>query len=139
MKRWLGLWHPSKQRLHTWLLTGEPDGVGVHVERCERCAERLEALDETEPVFDVDRPSPLRQALTSMFAPPDDLGDRVVEQVTRRSRGGDELALLAGLFSIGVETAQLMLEPDGGQDRVADPAEPTRPSGTTDPPEEDLT
>ena len=123
MKRRIGLWHPSKQRLRAWLLTGDPGGVGAHVEQCERCAERLEALDESEPVFALDSPSPLRQALTSLLAPPDGLNDRVVEQVTLRTRPDGELALLAGLFAIGVETAQLMFDPGDDQHRADGPGD----------------
>ena len=113
----LDFWHPSNERLRTWLLTGEPNGVGVHVEQCERCAARLEQLDESEPVLLPDDRSSLRQTLDALLAPPADLSDRVVHGVTARSGVDPELALLAGLFTIGVETARLMIEPDSGQDR----------------------
>lgn len=110
MRRRLDLWHPSSKRLHRWLDTGEPNGVGEHVEGCRRCADRLEEIDEATPLT-LDGPNPLRQALTELIAPPPDLNDRVLRGVEARGRAEREMMLIAGLFSIGVETAQLLFEP----------------------------
>ncbi|MDJ0768608.1 MAG: hypothetical protein QNJ12_07425 [Ilumatobacter sp.] len=115
MRRRLGLFHPSTHRLRQWLATGAPEGVGDHVEQCERCADRLEELDDAE-LEAGDMPSTLQHVLASVLAPPDDLSERVLQGVAVRSRADEELRLLGSLFSIGVETAQLMLDPELGQD-----------------------
>lgn len=117
--RWrFDLFHPSSSRLREWLETGEPVGVGEHVEHCDKCADRLEHLDEGDPLLLSLEPSaPLRQALTTAFSPPEDLNERVLRSVARRSRADEELQLFAGLFSIGIETARLMIDTDASQDR----------------------
>lgn len=112
MRRRLDLWHPSDDRLRHWLDTGEPDGVGEHVDRCVRCADRLEEIDSQVPTpLSLDGPSLLRQALTEWISPPPDLNDRVLQGVVARHRAEREMMLIAGLFSVGVETAQLLLDP----------------------------
>ncbi len=110
--RWLDFWHPSNNRLRAWLDTGDPVGVGAHVEQCERCADRLVELDGDLDADELDSSSSLRQALTTLLAPPDDLPQRVLDGVERRARGGDDLRLLGEMFSIGIETAQLMFDHD---------------------------
>jgi hypothetical protein len=120
--RWLDFWHPSNHRLRVWLDTGGPAGVGEHVEQCERCADRLVEFDSELHADELETPSSsLRQALTALLAPPDDLPQRVLDGVESRARGGDDLRLLGEMFSIGIETAQLMFvsdddhtHPDGG-------------------------
>lgn len=106
-----GLFHPSRSRLREWLDTGAPAGVGEHVERCDTCADRLEEIDQADPApTTFDGSGPLRAALAELIAPPDDLTDRVLIGLDGRRRAERELALFAGLFSIGIETAQLMIE-----------------------------
>lgn len=117
MRRGFDLRHPSGARLRTWLDTGAPAGVGEHVEGCERCADRLEAIDQTDArdVAD-DEPVSLRQVLTELVSPPADLPNRVLRGVERRQRAEREMMLFAGLFSIGVETAHVLLDhPANGQ------------------------
>lgn len=117
--RWrFDLLHPSNTRLRAWLETGEPDGVGEHVEQCERCADRLEQLDDDDVVVEGGTGGALGQALSSALSPPTDLRERVMRGVANRSRVDEELQLFAGLFSIGIETARLMIEPDVHQDRA---------------------
>lgn len=120
--RWrFDLLHPSAGRLREWLETGEPEGVSEHVEHCERCADRLEHLANDDPiVLSLEPSAPLRQALSAALSPPDDLNERVLQGVSRRSRSGEELQLFAGLFSIGFETARLMIDTDVSQDRADD-------------------
>ncbi len=120
--RWrFDLRHPSTTRLREWLETGEPAGVGEHVEQCERCANRLEHIDGDESIAPSLEPTaPLRQALSAALSPPDDLNERVLRGVARRSRVDEELRLFAGLLSIGIETARLMIETDVDQDRNHD-------------------
>lgn len=115
--RWrLDFLHPSTGRLRAWLETGEPEGVGEHVEHCERCADRLEQLDSVDELDAAD-PAPLRQALAAALNPPDDLNERLLQGVANRNRAGEDLQLFAGLFSIGFETARLMIDTDVHQDR----------------------
>lgn len=127
MSRLRGLGHPSRSRLHEWLNTGAPRGVGDHIDQCERCADRLEAIDlEDEPVR-LDGSASLREVLGEIVAPPDDLGDRILHGIERRSRVERELSLITGLLSIGVETAQLMFDadqPNGSASRRPGDTEP---------------
>lgn len=112
MRRNAGLFHPSRARLREWLDTGGPAGVGDHVERCDRCADRLEQIDQSDPLpLSLDGPGALQAGLRELIRLPDDLVDRVLTGIDSRRRAERELALLAGLFSIGVETAQLMVAP----------------------------
>jgi len=114
--RLFDLWHPSSNRLGVWLDTGDPSGVGEHVEQCERCADRLVELDGEPQTAESDTPSAsLRQMLTTLLAPPDDLPQRILDGVESRRDGGDDLRLLGEMFSIGIETAQLMFLTDDDQ------------------------
>jgi hypothetical protein len=84
------------------------------------CADRLEEIDRDDrPSAQSDAPSSLRLALNELIAPPDDLVDRVLSGVDGRLRAERELALIAGLFSIGIETAQLLLDPGIAHDSPA--------------------
>ncbi len=129
MSRMRGLGHPSRSRLQEWLNTGEPLGVGSHIEHCERCADRLEAIDlENEPLR-LDGSRSLRDALGELVAPPADLSGRILHGIERRSRADRELSLLAGLLSIGVDTARLMFDtnaPNGLEDQRLDDTEPNQ-------------
>lgn len=105
--------HPSNAKLLRWLETGETGKVRDHVESCERCADRLLVLDSDQSN---DAQAPERRArrerlaelLSAMYSAPDDLNDRVVEGVERRSKGERELALFAGLMAVGFDTARLV-------------------------------
>ena len=127
MSRVRGLRHPSQARLQEWLNTGTPPGVGEHIEQCERCADRLEAIDLEDEALRPDGSTSLREVLGELVAPPDDLGDRIMHGIERRSRVERELSLLTGLLSIGVETAQLMFDadqPNGSASRRPGETEP---------------
>ena len=115
--------HPSTSKLRVWLETGEPVGVGEHVEHCDRCADRLEHLEVDDPVsFSLEPPAPLRQMLSAALSPPEDLSERVLRSVERRGRREEELQLFAGLFSIGFETARLMIDTEVSQDHHGEPS-----------------
>ena len=105
------LFHPSHSRLLKWLETGGPVGVGEHVDQCLTCADRLEHIDLLEDSVAKPDANPLRLALSQLVAPPDDLVDRVLSGVDGRLRAEREMSLITGLFAIGVETAQLLLDP----------------------------
>lgn len=134
MMRWLDFWHPSNGRLREWLESGDPAGVGEHVEQCERCADRLVELDRDLYADEPDAPSSLRHALTVLLAPPDDLPQRVIDGLESRARRGDDLWLLGEMFSIGIETAQLMFDSDQPHTDGHVHEEPTaRPRSVDDP------
>lgn len=111
MRRTVDLFHPSTNRLRVWLDTGAPEGVGTHVEQCERCAAKLEDIAESAAT-DLDEIGSFQAALTALLEPPDDLSERVARGVVQRQHADRELSLLVGLFSIGVETTQLMIDPE---------------------------
>lgn len=114
MRRISDLLHPSTARLRRWLDTGETSGVAEHVDHCDRCADRLLELDASDVAVDRQGASTLQSAFLETIVPPPDLNQRVLTGVARRQQSERDLALLAGLFSIGVETAQLLLEGDAG-------------------------
>lgn len=104
--------HPSQNDLSTWLETGGPDEVTAHVDQCERCANALERIandDEQSNESATVGGRRLTQALAALWEAPADLQTRVIERVDDRIRAEKDLAVLAGLFTIGVETAQLMV------------------------------
>lgn len=112
--------HPSQAQLATWLETGGPDDVTAHVDQCERCAnslERIDGQDEQSGASTTAGGRRLAQALSALWEAPADLQTRVIERVDSRVRAEKDLAVLAGLFTIGVETAQLMI-PGGPESSV---------------------
>lgn len=123
--------HPGDTALVRWLDTGGPARVDDHVATCERCAERLEHLEQLDRADE--RPS-LGEALAALFAAPVDLGERVLHGIEQRSRTEQELVLLSGLFGVAVETGKLVVAPDEpeprrpGRPRTAHPRHPERPS-----------
>ncbi len=64
--------------------------------------------------------STLQSAFLVTIVPPSDLNEHVLNGVAKRQQSERDLALLAGLFSIGVETAQLLLEGDAAAAREDD-------------------
>lgn len=105
--------HPSKSKLVHWLESGETGKVGDHVEQCERCADQLLVLDRDESTAEANperraRRERLAEMLSALYTAPDDLNERVVDGVERRSKGERELALFAGLMAVGVDTARLV-------------------------------
>lgn len=113
--------HPSQAQLRQWLDTGGPDEVTAHVDQCERCANALEGIANEG---DAAEPTPamsgrLAQAMSTLWEAPADLQSRVIERVDNRMRAENDLAVIAGLLTIGVETAQLMIpgQPSGARRR----------------------
>lgn len=94
------VFHPSAKRLAAWLDTGESSDVDRHVQTCPRCADRLERLAGVLPN--------LRDALLSALAVPEDLEATLLAGVAERTRRRGELELLAGMFSLPVETLRAM-------------------------------
>lgn len=126
------LFHPSNRRLRTWLDTGATRRVTQHVETCERCADRLEQLDQVERARTAGRGRmPIGDALRALLVTPDDLTLRVTDGLQTWRNGNQDLELFAELFSIGMDTARLVTPPaapnvrgDAAPDGDSDPADP---------------
>ncbi len=97
--------HPSTSKLRSWL-DGEMTDPKVdgHIDTCERCASRLEDLASPE--------APLAVALSIIFAPPDGLVPRLNTGIDARLRNRADLALLAGMLGLPVQTAKLLFDED---------------------------
>ncbi len=104
MKR--SLWHPSKRRLTAWLEGGD-DSIESHLADCERCATRLEDLSQPSPS--------IRDALSTMLAPPDDLQPRLRAGISRRMQAREDMRLLVELMGLPWQTARA-ISPDGDTD-----------------------
>jgi hypothetical protein len=101
MRRWI---HPSRARLTAWLETGGPDKVDQHVENCDRCAAKLEAIETPGPT--------LAFALREVLEPPANLAERMNLHVEAALRRREEFMLLAGLLGIPFETARIVMMPN---------------------------
>ncbi len=121
MSRRLSFSHPNRKRLQAWLdapeaLADDADefaAITRHVESCERCAARLEALALDD---DLDAPPDpeLAAAIRDIYEPPADLTDRVVTRVAERERADREVSLFLGLFGIAKDAVELFLPPAEG-------------------------
>ncbi len=100
------LWHPSKRRLSTWLEHGD-ESIESHLSDCEHCATRLEDLSQPSPS--------IRDALSTMLAPPDDLQPRLRAGISRRMQAREDMRLLVELMGIPWQTAQA-ISPNGNPD-----------------------
>jgi len=120
MRRIFDVLHPSTARLRRWLDTGETSGIAEHVDQCDRCADRLLELDSSDAAVDAEAANLLQSAFLETIVPPPDLNERVLTSVAKRQQTERDLALLAGLFSIGVETAQLLLDGEAGAESEDD-------------------
>ncbi len=95
--------HPSKQELANWLLATDSGAeVDAHVAVCDRCAERLEQLEESAT------PS-ISDQLAELLEPPPDLTERLERRVIARLDSRQVLGVLADLFGAGLETSRLLL------------------------------
>lgn len=97
--------HPSASKLRGWLehdLTSP--AIDAHIDTCDRCAARLEDLAAPE--------APLAVALSAVFAPPDGLVPRLNTGIDARLRNRADLALLAGMLGLPMQTAKLLFDED---------------------------
>lgn len=78
--------------------------IGAHVERCERCAARLEAM--ADPAL------PLAAALREALHPPADLAPRLGAGIAAKLQARADLALLGDLLSTSWRTARLLATDD---------------------------
>jgi hypothetical protein len=129
--------HPTRKRLVAWLerddvaFTGRDgeragDSVTAHVERCSRCADRLEELsgepDRSEPLGDE-----IGIALRDVYEPPAGINDRVLRAIDERKRADEEMSLFLGLLSIATDAAELLLpDADRTKSKTSDENRRTR-------------
>lgn len=91
--------HPSKRRLAAWLEHGDAD-IDEHIDTCERCATKIEALSKPTP--------PIGDALRAMLEPPPDLQPRLRTGIARKLQAQDDLEFLLGFVSLPWGTVQAM-------------------------------
>lgn len=105
--------HPNREQLLAWLngVSADDSVITMHVDQCDRCAERLNELAELGDDSAVD--DELATAIREVYEPPEDLNSRVLEKIDERERTDREVNLLLGLFAIGKDAADLMMPPDG--------------------------
>ncbi len=95
--------HPSSRELGRWL-SGDEGGaeIDAHLAVCDRCAARLQAMDDT-PELEIS------EQLTTLLAPPPDLTDRLERRVAAKLDTRRVLGVMADLFGVGFETGKLLL------------------------------
>ncbi len=94
--------HPSDDKLVQWLESGRPRRVGRHVEECDVCMERLEAVSDLD--------GGLITELESASAPPADLHARTTGGVSDRLAAEEALASVLDLFTVPWRTATTILD-----------------------------
>lgn len=98
--------HPADPVLLEWLDATAGDDVASHIEGCDVCADRLEALLGEDH---------LDEALELLLAPPIGLEKRVTSKVQRRLSGRADMDLFTDLLGIGSATVKLIMDPEGPQ------------------------
>ena len=93
--------HPHDDDLVKWLETERPSRVGRHVESCEACMERVDTLSDL---------GGLVSGLARVSAPPGDLHARTTGGVHGRLAAEESVGAFLDLFSIGWQTAAVMLD-----------------------------
>lgn len=95
--------HPRDDLLLRWLESGRPRRVGRHVEECDVCMARLEAVSDLD--------GGLLSDLESASAPPSDLHTRTTGEVADRLAAEEALASVLELFAVPWRTATSILDP----------------------------
>lgn len=91
--------HPSDQQVRQWLDTGVPRELDAHIGACDQCTALADRLS-TETIADRFR---------RFLAPPDDFEGRIAWRVEMALSRWEALEVMAGMFSIGLQTAGLMI------------------------------
>lgn len=91
--------HPSEHDIQRWLDTGKPAGVDQHVSSCDTCAATADRLSG-EPVV---------ERLRKFLAAPEGFEDRVARRVDVALSRWDALETLAGMFTVGLHAAGIMI------------------------------
>lgn len=93
--------HPSRKRLEAWLAGTAPE-LDDHVDTCERCADRLEALASPGPS--------LGDALRRALAPPSGLAPRLTSGIARKMQTRQDLSTVVDLMGLPIHTARALSE-----------------------------
>ncbi len=106
--------HPNRQQLASWL-NGENENLDEHIDTCEKCAGRLDKLDNeilgnVEPIT-----ADLRPALLTLLQPPADLHERISERITERLQDRSDADLFGSLLGIPIEASRIFLEPKNSE------------------------
>lgn len=99
--------HPSVRRLQRWL-DGLDDDLDRHLATCERCADRLEALESGDTTF--------KQPLLELLTPPDEVTERLRGGIDERMRSREDLTLITELFGLPIRAARVMTSTGQGDD-----------------------
>lgn len=94
--------HPTRRRLSAWLEHGDPD-LDEHIDGCDRCAAKIEALSKPTP--------PIGDALRAMLEPPPDLQPRLRTGIARKLQAQSDAEFLLSFFNLPWSTAQAMSQP----------------------------
>jgi len=102
------LGHLSKRRLQAWVDGSTDPRADAHLERCERCSGRVEAL---EPVPDTE----LRNLLTAELAPPSEMLARLEARVREEVGRTSELEVIGELFTLSLRTLRVLIGDNAAQ------------------------
>lgn len=95
--------HPNDDVLARWLESGKPARVARHIESCDPCLERLDALSVLA--------DGVRSGLDDASAPPVDLHARTAGGVHGRLAAEEAAAAFVELFALPWRTAAAILDP----------------------------
>lgn len=93
--------HPSEARLASWMAGGPDDGVGQHVESCERCADVGARIAEGYEL-----PTAFADALRA----DEGLEQRVLVGATTAIANRAAAETFLGLLGLGFETAKIVFD-----------------------------
>jgi hypothetical protein len=102
--------HPDDETLRQWLEHGRPGRVTRHLDECELCLDRLDALTDL---------GEMKVELAGLGAPPVDLHRRTTGGVQGRLAAEEAVLALVDLFTLPWRTAEAIL---GGSTRSVDAA-----------------
>jgi len=101
--------HPSESVLGVWLATGDPTSVEVHLETCDECAERLEALTDL---------GTLQEELATVTNPPSDLANRTTAGVKGRLAAQEAVSVVVDMLTLPFRIAAVLVGGDDSPARV---------------------
>jgi len=91
--------HPSDAEIRQWLDTGAPSEFGEHVGTCDQCTAVADRLSGASPT----------ERIRTFLAAPAGFEDRIAWRVDMALSRWEAVEALAGMFSVGVQTAGLMI------------------------------
>lgn len=94
--------HPTDEALAAWLATGRPARVERHLDACDGCLARVDALSEID--------AGVRSELVTVTAPPADLGPRTAVGVRGRLAAQEALSVVVELFTLPWRTLDALVD-----------------------------